>query len=90
MSKYDYALLPCPFCGGKPHLERSTRVYFQGKTVHAALVHCTVCGARTGKVPLENYGCTSSSTEANDEAVRLWNSRTPNFTVEFKEKEREE
>ena len=72
---YKAELKPCPFCGGKPYLEQSSRAFVNGEPGRVAFVRCTNCEARTGKVPLMKYGKTSNSIEANDEAVELWNRR---------------
>lgn len=68
-------LKKCPFCGGEAYLEKSSRVYNKGKTEKAAFVRCTNCMARTGKVMLSDYNCTSHSREAEEKAVELWNRR---------------
>ena len=68
-----YNLLPCPFCGGRGHLERSARCFVGGLPSKAAFVRCVDCEARTSKVPIEKYGNTSHSTEAEKEAVEFWN-----------------
>ena len=68
-------LLPCPFCGGKPYLERSARAFVKGQTEHVAFVRCTNCCARSGNVRLAKYGKTSHSEEAVEEAVSRWNTR---------------
>ena len=65
----------CPFCGGEAYLEKSSRVYNKGKTEKAAFVRCMNCMARTGKVMLSDYNCTSHSREAEEKAVELWNRR---------------
>ena len=68
-------LKKCPFCGGEVYLEKSSRVYNKGKTEKAAFVRCMNCMARTGKVMLSDYNCTSHSREAEEKAVELWNRR---------------
>ena len=73
--KHYYDLLPCPFCGGRGYLEKSTRNFFAGKSEKVALVRCLSCNARSGKVQLSKYGATSHSREAEREAVDNWNNR---------------
>lgn len=68
-------LKSCPFCGGEAYLEKSSRVYYRGKTEKAAYVRCLNCQARTGKVMISDYGFTSHSKEAEDKAVEMWNRR---------------
>ena len=68
-------LKSCPFCGGEAYLEKSSRVYYRGKTEKAANVRCLNCQARTGKVMISDYGFTSHSKEAEDKAVEMWNRR---------------
>ena len=68
-------LKECPFCGGEAYLEKSSRVYYKGKTAKAAYVRCTDCEARTGKVMISDYGCTSHSKDAEEKAVEVWNRR---------------
>lgn len=68
-------LKKCPFCGGEAYLEKSSRVYNKGKTERAAFVRCMSCMARTGKVMLSDYNCTSHSREAEEKVVELWNRR---------------
>lgn len=67
----------CPFCGGKPYLERSHRAFIKAQTTRVAFVRCTECDARTGRVELSKYGNTSHSAKAEEEAIKLWNNRQP-------------
>jgi len=68
-------LLPCPFCGGKAHLEESGRGFIGGKSEKVAYVWCERCNARSGKIKLSDFGRTSHSAEAVKQAVELWNKR---------------
>lgn len=68
-------LKPCPFCGGRPFLEKSMRCFINGKTDKAALVRCLDCGARASRVRLSDYGKSSHSKEAEEEAANMWNNR---------------
>ena len=72
---HDYYIKPCPFCGGKPRLERSHRAFIGGETTRVAFVRCTVCEARSGRQKLSDFGHTSSSTEADQAVIAAWNRR---------------
>ena len=78
MAKKNYDLKSCPFCGGSAVLERSSRCFNRGKEDRAAYVRCTLCEARTGRVFLSEFGCSSSSGKAEDLAVASWNTRRVN------------
>ena len=69
-------LKPCPFCGGNPYLETRHRAFIQAQTTRVAFVRCTECEARTQRIPLVDFGCTSFSFEANKKAIEAWNRRT--------------
>lgn len=71
----DYDIKPCPFCGGKPRLERSHRAFMGGVTTRVAFVRCTVCEARSGRQKLSDFGHTSSSVEADQAVIAAWNRR---------------
>ena len=73
--KRDISLKPCPFCGGKPYLESSSRGFINGQSERIAYVRCSVCNARSPRIPLSKYGKTSYSKEANLEVAELWNRR---------------
>ena len=68
-------LKSCPFCGGEAYLETSHRAFIKARTTKVAFVRCTKCEARSGRVPLSDYGCTSISVEANKKAINAWNRR---------------
>ena len=74
----DIVLLPCPFCGGKPYLERHSRAFINAQTTKVAYVRCTQCDARSQRVPLSDYGKTSRSAEAERVVINAWNRRTAN------------
>ena len=74
MAKYE--LLPCPFCGGRAKLEEKYRSFIAGKSERVALVRCLACGARAGRARISDYGNTSHSVEATEDAVRYWNNRS--------------
>lgn len=65
----------CPFCGGKPYLEKSHRAFINAESTRVAFVRCSVCNARSGRVNIKDYGRTSSSLEAENAAIELWNRR---------------
>ena len=68
-------LLPYPFCGGKPYLERCSRGFINAQSTKIAYVRCLQCNARSKRVPLSDYGKNSHSKEAEREVVNAWNSR---------------
>ena len=68
-------LKPCPFCGGEAVLERRSRAFINARTTRVSYVYCRNCNARTERIPLEKYGKSSSSYEANAEAIAAWNRR---------------
>lgn len=70
-------LKPCPFCGGKPYVETRHRVFIKSETVRAAFVRCTNCNARTGRMPLKEYG----SAAAVNGAIEAWNRRIENVPI---------
>ena len=71
----EYILLPCPFCGGKPYLERCSRGFINAQSTKIAYVRCLQCNTRSKRVPVSDYGKTSQSREAEREVVNAWNSR---------------
>lgn len=73
--KRQYYLKPCPFCGGEAVLEHSHRAFIGGKTTRVALVVCSECNARSGRVNIADYGKRSNSIEAEQDVVDMWNSR---------------
>ena len=72
----EIKLKPCPFCGGKPYIETNHRAFINAKTTKVAFVRCKGCNARTERIPLEKYGKTSHSLEAELDAIEAWNKRT--------------
>lgn len=68
-------LKPCPFCGGKPHLEKNHRAFIKSETTRVAFVRCHNCNARTERFELRDFGHTSFSYEANKKAIEAWNRR---------------
>lgn len=71
----EIKLKSCPFCGGKPYLETNHRAFINAKTTKVAYVWCRSCNARTERIPLEKYGKTSHSLEAESDAMKAWNNR---------------
>ncbi len=71
----EHELLPCPFCGGKGFLEKSTRAFIQGNTEKVALVRCLQCGARAERARMKDYCASSHSRQAEADAVAFWNRR---------------
>ena len=71
----EIKLKSCPFCGGKPYLETNHRAFINAKTTKVAYVRCKSCNARTERIPLEKYGKTSHSFEAELDAIEAWNKR---------------
>ena len=69
-------LKPCPFCGGKPYLETNHRAFINAQTAKVAFVRCRSCNARTQRFELQDFGCTSRSSEANKKAIEAWNRRS--------------
>ena len=78
-------LQPCPFCGGRARLEKSFRTFIGGEPGRVAFVFCDNCGARSGRVPLSKYGCTSNSIDAVNEVIAMWNNRTGIVSNDTKE-----
>ena len=68
----------CPFCGGKPYIEESQRGFIDGQSTKVCFVRCKWCNARSKRVNLADYGCSSYSREAIDEVVAAWNTRAEN------------
>ena len=64
-------LKTCPFCGGAPFLESNMRAFVDGESTRAALVHCQVCSARTGKFAIKEHG----RQQAINLAKEAWNKR---------------
>lgn len=71
-----YKLKPCPHCGGEAYLERRHWAFINAQTTRVAFVRCTVCNARSGRYPLEDYGGSPNhSTQAERLAAEAWNRR---------------
>ena len=68
-------LKPCPFCGGKAFLEKSSRMMVFGSLERCSYVKCINCHARGGRFVLSNYGKSHHSAEASARAVEAWNRR---------------
>lgn len=65
----------CPFCGGKPYIEESQRGFINGQSTKVCFIRCKWCNARSPRVDLADYGCTSYSSEAIKDVVEAWNKR---------------
>lgn len=72
-------LKTCPFCGGKPYLEESSRGFANGNSTHVCFVRCKECNARSPRVDLAEFNCSSSSAEAIALVTEAWNSRVSNI-----------
>lgn len=68
-----YELLPCPFCGGKGHMEHDSRSYMNGKSTRVSYVYCENCNARSPKFNRLEY---NPHNIAEQKAVEAWNMRT--------------
>ena len=62
---------PCPFCGDAPYLESNHRAFVMGIPSRVALVRCRLCGARTDKFDIKQYGRTNACAAA----IEAWNKR---------------
>lgn len=77
-------LKTCPFCGGRPYLEESQRGFVNGKSTHVCFVRCSVCNARSERVDLSDYGCSSYCGDAIKIVSESWNNRVEDTeTVEI-------
>lgn len=77
-------LKTCPFCGGDPYLEESSRGYVNGKSTKVCYVRCKRCNARSERVNIQDYGHTCRSWDAVQRVAEQWNNRVNNaFIVEF-------
>ena len=65
----------CPFCGGKPYIESSSRGYINGEPTKTAYVRCRNCNARSERVNLKDYNVSSFSMNAVEDVVKAWNRR---------------
>ena len=68
-------LKSCPFCGGRPYLEDSHRSFVNGKSTKVAFIRCKECNARSQRIDISDYGCTSRSFQANQLVADAWNKR---------------
>ena len=68
----------CPFCGGRPYLEKSHRAFINGESTRVTFVRCTKCHARSGRFKIEDFGHTSHSEAAEAKAIESWNGRVNN------------
>lgn len=64
-------LKPCPFCGGRALYEDHHRAFIGGETTRVSFIRCSLCEARSARIPNNENG----SLEALNEAYRLWNRR---------------
>ena len=67
-----YDMKPCPFCGGKAHMEYDSRSYMNGKSTRVSYVYCEVCNSRSPK--FDRLECNPRSI-AEGKAVEAWNRR---------------
>ena len=65
-------LKPCPFCGGRARFEDNHRAFIGGVTTRVSFIRCSLCEARSARIPNKDNG----SLEALNEAYRLWNRRS--------------
>ena len=63
-------LKPCPFCGGKGRKFRMLHNKVTHKISFIAEVGCDLCNAKM-------LGLGATPDEANDNAIKAWNTRTP-------------
>ena len=56
-------------------METNHRAFINAKTTKVAFVRCKSCNARTERIPLEKYGKTSHSLDAEMDAIAAWNKR---------------
>lgn len=71
----EFQLKACPFCGGRPVIEGSQRGFIDGVSTHVCYIRCHDCNARSPRVNLHDYGCTSTSHQAIREVAEAWNGR---------------
>ncbi|MCX8109292.1 MAG: response regulator [Verrucomicrobiae bacterium] len=72
---YDFEqgdLLPCPFCGAYPRVDKGTHVDMRGREHHYARVVCPRCGAMVATERDEKF---PSAIAAASEITRRWNLR---------------
>ena len=68
-------LKTCPFCGGLPYVEESSRGYVNGESTKVCYIRCRKCNARSERVNIKDFGHTSRSEEALNLVVESWNRR---------------
>ena len=66
----------CPFCGGRPYIERSQRGFINGESTKVCFVRCQKCNARSERINVKDYGHTSKSLDAVEKVVESWNRRS--------------
>lgn len=69
------SMKPCPFCGGKPYLETSSRAFVNGTSTRVTFVRCIRCNARGNRVNIAEFGKSTRSIDAEQKAVHAWNRR---------------
>lgn len=73
----EIKLLPCPFCGGKAYLKKNHRAFINAQSTRVTFVRCEKCNARTGRFELRDFGTSSHCKEAEQKAIKAWNTRKP-------------
>ena len=81
-------LKTCPFCGGKPYLEKASRGFVGGQPAKVCYVRCKSCNARSERVNIADFGHTSYSGEAIKQVAEAWNSRVDNTELVFVQENR--
>lgn len=69
----------CPFCGGKPYIERSSRGFVGGVSTKVCYVRCLCCNARSPRLDLSKE---QRKSRAVREVIEKWNDRSAS-TQEF-------
>lgn len=68
-------LKPCPFCGGRPFVEKHHRAYVDNVSTHVSFVRCMQCGARAQRFDHAEYVESCRRSSAFSDAVAAWNKR---------------